>query len=101
MEETTPKKILNNDNIEGLFECHITVENSGTVDHQEQFLSFCQELKVKPVLIELPEGVFPTQLMTSTYFRGLFPEVKTQMTEMTQRFIKKGFAVSSTSRFFH
>jgi hypothetical protein len=71
--------VLRGHTYSGLFESHVTVSTT----HQgvqvpaedmtafiEQFKTTCKEIHCKPLLIELPSGKFPTQLMTSCYHRG-------------------------------
>lgn len=51
----------------GTFEGHVTVAATRPTD---DFRAACSGLGVKAVLIELPHGESPTQLMTASYFRG-------------------------------
>lgn len=49
-----------------LFEAHVTVEGENVSRWQE----FCHERSVKPVLIQLSRGKFPTQLMCTAMHHG-------------------------------
>src|SRR5687767_7464620 len=95
MEKMSDIKIQKtNEEIEGLFECHVTVENKSH-DGQNKFVEICQQLKLKPVLIELPEGEFPLQLMSSSYHRGTFEVAKKGLLEEVEELKKQGFSISS------
>ncbi|EFA85323.1 hypothetical protein PPL_02324 [Heterostelium album PN500] len=66
-------EILRNHMYSGLFEIHITVKNDvddAGNDIVEHFKDVCKTIGCKPVLIELPKGEHPTQLMTSFYHRA-------------------------------
>jgi hypothetical protein len=53
----------------GTFESHITIE-AAPRDRCEQFRAVCDQLGVKCVLIELPQGQTPSQPMTACYHHG-------------------------------
>jgi hypothetical protein len=53
----------------GTFESHITIEAADLTERQ-RFQAVCQQLGVKCVLIELPEGVTRSQPMTACHHHG-------------------------------
>jgi hypothetical protein len=77
----------------GTFEAHITVTAKDD-ETREQFRSRCHELGVKPVLIDLPEGVTPSQPMTSSYHRGTVEDAAKAAAELTRAVRAGGFAIT-------
>uniref|UniRef100_A0A6B2LC49 Uncharacterized protein n=1 Tax=Arcella intermedia TaxID=1963864 RepID=A0A6B2LC49_9EUKA len=82
----------------GLFETHITVKTDLQKDpHQiQKFKDLCTNIQVKPVLIELPNGVNPTQMMTASYSTGPIDEVLPGAYKLSQYFIKHDFDIQRT-----
>jgi hypothetical protein len=77
----------------GTFEAHITITAKDD-ETREQFRSRCHALGVKPVLIDLPEGVTPSQPMTSSYHRGTVEDAAKAAAELTRAVRASGFAVT-------
>src|SRR5262245_38654521 len=77
----------------GTYEAHVTVE-AADERARERFRALCGELGVKPVLIDLAEGVTPSQPMTSSYHRGTVEEAASAAAELTRRVRAAGFPVS-------
>jgi len=89
----------------GLFESHVTVSTTRAGEQVpaeempafiEQFIACCKEIRCKPLLIELPSGRFPTQLMTSCYHRGDLKKVHYEAYALSQQLIRAGFEVTRT-----
>ncbi len=74
----------------GTFEGHVTVAADGSV---EDFRAACTGLGVKPVLIELPHGETPSQLMTAAYARGELAEAAARVAAVARGLRAAGFAV--------
>lgn len=77
----------------GTFESHITVNASGDPD-QRRFRDLCREIGVKAVLIELPTGQTPRQLMTSAYHRGDLQQATEDVAAMARKLRGGGFTVT-------
>src|SRR6516225_4925877 len=77
----------------GTFEAHITITAKDD-ETREQFRSRCNELGVKPVLIDLPEGVTPSQPMTSSYHRGTVEEAAKAAAELARAVRAGGFTIT-------
>jgi hypothetical protein len=77
----------------GTFEAHLTVD-APDLPTRERFRALCDELGVKCVLIELPEGTTRSQPMTSSYHRGELPAVAGEVAGLARRLRAEGFAVS-------
>ncbi|KAF3891265.1 hypothetical protein DA73_0400032860 [Tolypothrix bouteillei VB521301] len=77
----------------GTFEAHITIcaESRATL---QLFQHICQQLNVKCVLIELPNGVTRSQPMTASYHRGTLTQVWTEVHNLAQRICLAGFQVT-------
>ena len=81
-----------NVHFKGLFEIHVTVAyNSDT--NIEKFVSDCKSNKVKPLLIELPEGVERKQLMTSSYHVGDSLSIYKKAIEIARQFVSLGYEI--------
>jgi len=79
----------------GLFEIHITVKYSTGLD-QNHFKQICQNNEVKPVLIELPVGQNPTQMMTASFHNGRLVEAHKKAFLLSHVFIKAGYDIQRT-----
>jgi hypothetical protein len=77
----------------GTFESHITISATDELSH-ERFRETCCEIGVKAVLIELPTGRSPTQLMTGAYHRGNVQQASADVASMVRRLRAAGFAVT-------
>jgi hypothetical protein len=77
----------------GTFEAHVTVE-AHDLPARERFRALCDELGVKCVLIELPEGATRSQPMTSSYHRGELPDVAEEVAGIARRLRAGGFDVT-------
>lgn len=80
-------------NYTGTFEAHITVS---TVDlgEREKFHRLCINLGIRAILIELPQGVMRSQLLTASYHHGQLKNVLLQVHELAQKLFTAGFAVT-------
>src|SRR5262245_29826435 len=76
----------------GCFEAHITVEATDLAE-RERFHLCCHELRVKPVLIELPEGVTRSQPMTASYHHGDIRGVLADVAALGGAIRRAGFSV--------
>lgn len=76
----------------GTYESHVTVRAADEAT-RERFKTLCRELGVKPVLIDLPEGVNPSQPMTSSYHRGTVEEAAAATAGLVRAVRAAGFAV--------
>lgn len=74
----------------GTFEGHVTVAAGGG---EAAFRAACAALGVKPVLIELPHGAAPTQLMTASYARGELADAARVVAAVARGLRGAGFAV--------
>lgn len=86
---------LRNHNYEGIFECHVTVENESP-EHMEKFLKTCEAIGCRAILIELPTGQVQRQLMTSSYHTGNVRDVITQAYKISQEFAKSSLSITRT-----
>lgn len=77
----------------GTYEAHITVLAADAAE-RDRFTATCRELGVKPVLIDLPDGVTPSQPMTSSYHRGTVEEAATAAAGVARGVRATGFAVT-------
>src|SRR5215213_8164239 len=77
----------------GTYEAHVTIDAADDAT-RERFRARCRELGVKPVLIDLPEGVTPSQPMTSSYHRGTVGEAAAAVAEVVRGVRAAGFAVT-------
>jgi hypothetical protein len=80
-------------NYAGTFEAHITV-NVANLTAREKFSYFCQTLGVKCILIELPQGMAKTQLMTASYHHGSLENVLVEVKGLGQKLIEADFAIA-------
>ncbi|GAM20813.1 hypothetical protein SAMD00019534_039880 [Acytostelium subglobosum LB1] len=78
----------------GLFEIHITVKNDEHAPSLDTFRQVCSTTGCKPVLIELPKGQHPTQMMTSSYHRGTLIEIQSLAYELANKFICNNFTIT-------
>ena len=77
----------------GTFESHITIQaNNKTA--LSIFQQLCQELKVKCLLIELPEGINNFQPMTSLYHKGSYERVLIEVNSLAELIREQGFKVT-------
>lgn len=76
----------------GIFESHITICTKSLATLQ-RFQRFCQQLKVKCLLIELPSGVTRIQPMSASYHRGTLTQVWTEAQHLAQQMWLAGFQV--------
>lgn len=87
------ENVLQNHEYEGIFEIHVTVENVD-VESQEKFRNLCGELSCKAVMIELPSGQVPKQLMTASYHSGTLRTVIKDAFKLAQKIAHAGFKVT-------
>jgi hypothetical protein len=83
-----------NKKVTGIFEYHVTV-NLGEKP-LEVFIEYCRnykDIKLKPIVIQLP-AKNPTQVMTSSYKRGLYPENVQDIKKIANDLKDSGFQVS-------
>ncbi len=76
----------------GTFEAHVTTSATDEAA-RDRFQTVCGELGVKAVLIDLPEGVTPSQPMTSSYHRGEVRAAAEAVADLARRVRAAGFAV--------
>lgn len=84
---------LRNHPYEGLFEVHITVENQSK-ETEEEFKQVCEVNKCKAIMISLPSGISPKQLMTSSYYSGSFHHVQEKAFKLGERIAQSGFNIT-------
>jgi len=77
----------------GLFEIHITVNYLPRDTEQTHFKAICKKSAVKPVLIELPSGQHPNQLMTSSFHHGSLLDTHMKAFSISQIFIREGYDI--------
>ena|SRR3990167_8586889 len=77
--------------INGIFEIHITVTQPC---NEQKFIETCKLLQVKPVLIELPYGESPKQLMTSSWTKGNETTAIQTANELANKLRTEGYSVS-------
>ncbi len=77
----------------GTFEAHITILATNLAI-REKFRAFCQELGVKCVLIELPDGIARSQPMTASYHHGKLQNVLAEVQGLAQILADAGFEVT-------
>jgi inosine/xanthosine triphosphate pyrophosphatase family protein len=73
----------------GAFESHLTVRLGA--QPIEAFRRACDELDVKCVLIELPEGAHSLQPMTASFHRGTLREALDEAHELGRALVGRGF----------
>ena len=76
----------------GTFEGHVTTRATDD-DARARFQAVFGELGVKPVLIDLPDGVEPSQPMTSSYHRGDVLRAAAELADLARRLRGRGFPV--------
>ncbi|MGB3654016.1 MAG: hypothetical protein WBA41_22790 [Rivularia sp. (in: cyanobacteria)] len=77
----------------GTFEAHITVK-ADKLTVKEKFRLLCQNLNIKCVFIELPEGVTRSQPMTASYDRGTFKDVLQKINQIAQKIVNADFQIT-------
>jgi hypothetical protein len=77
----------------GTFESHITTEVTDPAQAQ-RFRQLCQDIGVKCVLIELPEGVVRSQPMTACYHHGDIAEVIQDLERLCSAVRAAGFPLT-------
>ncbi|MGB3636287.1 MAG: hypothetical protein WBA39_01650 [Rivularia sp. (in: cyanobacteria)] len=77
----------------GTFEAHITVKVE-KLALREKFKLICQNINVKCVFIELPEGVTRSQPMTASYHHGTFSDVLQQINQIAQNIVNADFEIT-------
>ena len=84
---------LDNTEISGVFEIHLTVKNDTSQPQQQEldFAEACEVLKVKFVRISLPKGEHPLQLMTSSYVAGTSDAAVDAARRLAQSLQEHGF----------
>ena len=78
---------------QGTFEAHITV-NTKDLAERDKFYQHCQQLGIKCVLIELPQGVTRSQPMTASYHQGMLSQVLVEVQIIAQSLSFQGFEVT-------
>jgi inosine/xanthosine triphosphate pyrophosphatase family protein len=86
--------VLRGNTYQGVFEVHITVDIKNDQSLLEKFKSECAKLGCKAILIELPTGILPQHLMTSSYHRGTLRDVQLEAIQLSQRFIQANFNIT-------
>jgi len=74
----------------------VTVRTQSNKTQQQTFKQICDQLHAKPVLIELPNGEFPSQMMTASYFKGDMYKAHLEAFRLSHCFIKEGFEILRT-----
>lgn len=74
-------------NIRGVFEIHITI-NCDNNDELNLFLECCKKNNIKPIIIELSNGDYVRQVMTSSFIVGNY---KDEIIEKTKQVVNKLF----------
>jgi len=82
-----------NNQYTGTFEAHITICAESPAILQ-RFQQICQQLNVKCILIELPNGVMRSQPMTASHHRGNLAQVCTEVHSLAQQIWQAGFQVN-------
>lgn len=77
----------------GTFEAHITIK-ADNLAIREKFNLLCQNLNVKCVFIELPQGLTSSQPMTASYHHGTFQDVVQQINQIAQSIINENFEIT-------
>ncbi|MEM9927493.1 MAG: hypothetical protein AAF915_27780 [Cyanobacteria bacterium P01_D01_bin.50] len=77
----------------GTFEAHITVK-ADNLTVREKFNLLCQNLNLKCVVIELPEGVTPSQPMTASYHHGGLKNVLQEINAIAKIISKRDFEIT-------
>jgi hypothetical protein len=78
---------------EGAFESHVTVE-AADLAARERFRGICDQLGVKCVLIELPEGATRSQPMTACYHHGAMASVLAEVEAICRELRGAGFVIT-------
>jgi hypothetical protein len=81
------------ESINGKFEIHITVDPKNGVENFKEFCKNEKGIRIKPVLIELPYGESPTQLMTSSHVKGTFANAFQRMKTIEKILEEHGFGI--------
>ncbi len=77
-----------------LFEVHITVVEINENDIST-FVDFCEKIKVKPILIELEEGVVTQQPMISKVFNNIpRNELLAEIENLKEKFIQANYTIT-------
>lgn len=76
----------------GTFEGHVTTRATDDAT-RARFQAACAEMGVKPVLIDLPEGVEPSQPMTASYHRGEVLSAAGELAAVARQLRHAGFAI--------
>ncbi|MDB4938755.1 MAG: ankyrin [Labilithrix sp.] len=79
----------------GTFEAHVTVAAPAGGD-LAKFRAACEELGVKCISIELPEGDTPVQPMTASFHRGELLDVQQEVVAIARELVRRGFTVART-----
>jgi hypothetical protein len=79
--------------VRDLYESHITVDSAGQQD-MDRFKEVCSKINVKPILIILPVGQYPSQLMTAKFHRGEYDEVVKEVYNIGSVLSGEGFKVT-------
>jgi predicted nucleotidyltransferase len=78
--------------VKGTFEFHITVQtDEDEKTNVKTFKKYCLDHKLKPIVILLDKGKHPTQVMTSSYHNGVFPDNINHINEVAQGLKDAGF----------
>jgi hypothetical protein len=78
---------------QGAFESHVTVEAADLAERQ-RFRGICDQLSVKCVLIELPEGATRSQPMTACYHHGEMGNVVNEVEAICRGLRAAGFPIT-------
>ena len=70
---------------QGFFEAHITLKNTAEIQNTDNFEKFCNENKIKPIVIELERGDVPKQIMTSSLHNGNFDDIKEEVEQLAEK----------------
>ncbi|MEM6751631.1 MAG: hypothetical protein AAF630_01370 [Cyanobacteria bacterium P01_C01_bin.38] len=77
----------------GTFEAHITV-SAGNSALRQKFKLICQNLNIKCVFIELPEGATRSQPMTASYHHGALKDVLQQINQIVQKIVNADLEIT-------
>ncbi|AFY52873.1 hypothetical protein Riv7116_0269 [Rivularia sp. PCC 7116] len=77
----------------GTFEAHVTVK-ADNLAWRVKFNELCQNLNIKCVFIELPQGVVRSQPMTASYHYGTLKDVLQKINRIAQKIKNADFEIT-------
>jgi len=72
------------------YEAHVTVECNDLGDW-DRFSSACDEVGIKGIQIKLPQGEYPTHLITASWHKGTLNKVREEVYEISKLLTDRGF----------